>query len=207
MKPLLALSLALLLTPMLAGGQTHKLYKWVDDDGIIHYGDSVPAEFADNEKEIVNKEGVTVDYLRGKLTADEIREQEHQEELRLQRELQRRSDLALLATYLSVDEITLHRDRRIELFQAQARVTELYLRNLHRRLVSLQVEATNFRPYNDDPNAELIDPALMEEINETKKTITRHEANLSRFQQDEQRIFARFNGDVDRFKRLRGISN
>ena len=48
----------------------------------------------------------------------------------MQKELQMRADRALLATYQNVDEIVMHRDRRVELFQAQSRVTELYLRNL-----------------------------------------------------------------------------
>ncbi len=208
MRALLTLSLAVfLISPALAGAQEHKLYKWVDSDGVVHYGDTVPPEYAENEKEVLNSEGVTVDRLRGKLTEAEIQEQKRQEQLREQRELQRRSDMALLATYLTVDEIIMHRDRRIELFQAQARVTELYLRNLHRRLVSLQVEATNYRPYNDDANAPLIDPGLMDEINETKETITRHEGNLLRFEADEKKIGERFAEDIVRFKRLNGISD
>ena len=59
--------------------------------------------------------------------------------------LQKRQDQALLATYLSVDEIIMHRDRRVELFQAQSRVTELYLRNLQRRLDNLRSEASRFQ--------------------------------------------------------------
>ena len=185
--------------------QAQTLYKWVDENGVVHYGDSVPPEFADNEKEIVNKEGVTVDRLRGKMTEEELAEQKRLEELRIQKELQARSDQALLATYLSVEEIQLHRDRRIELFQAQSRVTELYLRNLHRRLDSLHTEMQRYRPYNDDPNAPLIDRELMDEVNTTKETIERHEGNLLRYRNDEQRIHARFANDIERFRQLRGI--
>ena len=186
-----------------AGAQT--LYKWVDDNGVVHYGDSVPPEFADNEKEIVNKEGVTVDRLRGKLTEEELAEQQRLEEKRIQDELQARSDQALLATYLSVEEIELHRDRRIELFQAQSRVTELYLRNLHRRLNSLQEEMQRYRPYNEDPNAPLIDRDLMDDVKETRETIERHESNLLKYRADEKQIYARFENDIGRFKKLRGI--
>lgn len=187
-----------------ASAQT--LYKWVDENGVVHYGDSVPPEFADNEKEIVNKEGVTVDRLRGKMTEEELAEQRRMEEQRLQEELQLRSDQALLATYLSVEEIELHRDRRIELFQAQSRVTELYLRNLHRRLDSLQEEMQRYRPYNEDPNAPLIDRDLMDDVNATKETIERHEGNLLKYQADEKRIHARFANDIARFKQLRGLN-
>jgi hypothetical protein len=144
--------------------------------------------------------------MHAKKTEEEIAEELRQEELRQARELQRRQDQALLATYLSVDEILLHRDRRVELFQAQARVTELYLSNLKRRLEKLQTEASRYLPYSQNPHAEMIDPDLAGDIASTKETIDRHEANLRRFQEDEQNIVARFDGDIDRFKKLKGLN-
>jgi hypothetical protein len=208
MKSLLTTLLLLLALPMLASADTkqQKLYRWVDAEGVVHYGDSIPAEYAEIERQVVNEHGITVDVMRAKKTAEEIEEEERQDELRMQAELQRRADQALLATYLTIDEITMHRDRRVELFQAQARVTELYLKNLERRLNSLTEEASNYRPYSDDPDAELIDPDLAEDLNTTKETIARHEQNLKRFQSDQSNIVARFDGDIDRFKKLKGLN-
>lgn len=185
--------------------QEQKLYRWVDENGIVHYGDSVPPEFADADKQILNEHGITLDIVRGKKTPEELAEERRQLELEEQRELQRRQDQALLATYLSVDEIIMHRDRRVELFKAQARVTELYLRNLERRLQDLQELASRYRPYSDDPDAEMIDPALSADIAETRDTIERHRDNLQRFREDEKDIVASFNVDIDRFKSLKGL--
>ena len=112
-----------------------------------------------------------------------------------------------MATYLSVDEILMHRDRRVELFQAQARVTELYLSNLQRRLQKLRLDASNFQPYSEDPDAPMIDSELADELQKTKEIIQRHERNLQKFQADEKQIIARFEGDINRFKVLRGINN
>ncbi|MDX1402906.1 MAG: DUF4124 domain-containing protein [Woeseiaceae bacterium] len=209
MRRLLATILVLSLLPLaaLAGQkQTPKLYRWVDNDGVVHYGDSIPAEFAEIERQVVNDHGITVDVMEAKKTEEQLAEERRQEELRQARELQRRADQALLATYLSVEEIVLHRDRRVELFQAQARVTELYLSNLKRRLEKLQVEASRYRPYSQNPDAEMIDPDLAADIATTKDTIAKHEANLRKFQEDEQNIVARFDGDIDRFKKLKGLN-
>lgn len=185
---------------------SQKLYRWVDGEGVVHYGDSIPAEYAEIQREVVNEHGITLDVMRAKRTQEEIVEEQRQEELRKERELQRRADQALLATYLSVDEIILHRDRRVELFQAQARVTELYLRNLQRRMDQLTDEAADFRPYSTDPEAPMIDPDLADDMSTTKDTLARHERNLKRFQQDELNIVARFDGDIDRFKTLKGLN-
>lgn len=185
--------------------EEQKLYRWVDEHGVVHYGDSVPPEYADADKEILNPHGITLDVVRGKKSEEELAEERRQQELAEQRELQRRQDQALLATYLSVDEIIMHRDRRVELFKAQARVTELYLRNLERRLEHLQQVASRYRPYSDDPDAEMIDPALSADIVETRETIERHRENLERFREDEKTIVATFNHDISRFKALKGL--
>ena len=208
MRLLLVATASIILVP-LAGTATEdqKMYRWVDDNGVVHYGDSVPARFADTEKQVLNSRGVTIDIMRGKMTAEEIAEENRLAELRRLEQVQRRHDEALLATYLSVAEIIMHRDRRVELFQAQSRVTELYLRNMMRRMVTLREEASNYRPYSEDPEAQMIDPLLAEDIIVTKATIKRHQANLERFREDEQNIVARFDGDIDRFKSLKGINN
>lgn len=197
--------LAFVLGPLQAAEQEQRLYRWVDENGIVHYGDSVPPEYADADKQILNEHGITVDVVSGKKTPEELAEERRQRELAEQRELQRRQDRALLATYLSVEEIIMHRNRRIELFQAQARVTELYLRNLERRLEHLKEVASRYRPYSDDPDAEMIDPALSADIAETRETIERHRKNLQRFKEDEKQIVATFNHDIDRFKSLKGL--
>ncbi len=207
MRSLIVATVSILLLPLaLAAAEQQKLYRWVDSNGIVHFGDHVPAEYADVEKRVLNEHGVTVAVLRGKRTAEELAEEKLIAELRKRQELQRRADMALLATYLSVDEIIMHRDRRIELFQAQSRVTELYLRNMMRRMTNLREEAANYRPYSENPDAEMIDPELVEDILVTKATIKRHQANLDRFRQDEQSIVTRFDGDITRFKSLKGVN-
>ena len=180
-----------------------KVYKWTDDDGNVYYGDSIPAEFAERPKERLNEHAVTVENLEGKKTAEQIEAERLERERREAQELQLRADRALLATYLSVEEIEMHRDRRIELFQAQSRVTELYLRNLERRLEGLRNEASRFQPYSEDTDAPLIDEGLAKDLQATKATIDRHKRNLRKYESDERQMVERFDGDIARFKRLK----
>ena len=208
MRLLLVATASIILIPLASTATEYqRTFRWVDENGIVHYGDSVPPEYADAEKQVLNNHGVTVDVVRGKRTAEEIAEENRIAELQRVKRLQRRQDEALLATYLSFDEIIMHRDRRVELFQAQSRVTELYLRNMMRRMATLREEASNFRPYSEDSDAQMIDPELAEDILVTKATIKRHQANLARFRQDEQNIVARFDGDINRFRSLKGMNN
>lgn len=200
---ILAISL-ILAGPMAVADEHRRHYKVVDEEGVTYYGDSIPPELNDYDKEVVNDHGVKVGEIEGRKTAEELAAERKAEEARLQKELQERADRALLATYQNVAEIEMHRDRRVELFQAQSRVTELYLRNLGRQLEKLEREASRYAPYSDAEDAEMIDPDLVDAIKETKDTITRHENNLDKFKEEEAVIIARFDGDITRFKRLKG---
>jgi hypothetical protein len=204
-KQILTIAL-LFLIPLAVNADEQKVYKWTDADGQVHYGDSVPPEYSEFPKEILNDHGVTVDNLAGKKTAEQRVQERLENERRVAQELQQRADQALLATYLTVEEILMHRDRRVELFQAQSRVTELYLTNLARRLETLRDEAVNYKPYSENSDAPMISEELAGHLLKTKETIDRHKRNLKKFQSDEQQIIARFAGDISRFKILKGIT-
>lgn len=199
-------SALILLVPAAFAAEELRVFKWVDEDGLVHYGDSIPARYAELPKEVLNDRGIVVGILEGKKTEEQIIAERREKERRVAMKLQKRADRALLATYLSIEEILMHRDRRVELFQAQSRVTELYLRNLERRLENLRVEASTFKPYSEDPDAPTINNNLAKDLKTTRDTIARHERNLQKFQANEQQIIARFDGDVTRFKTLKGIN-
>ena len=195
----------MLALPLAASAQDAKVFRWVDENGVIHYGDSIPAKYAELPKQVLNEHGVAVEELEGKKTPEQIEAERIENERRVAIEMRKRADQALLATYLSVDEILMHRDRRVELFQAQSRVTELYLSNLSRRLENIRQDASRYSPYSEDPDAPMIPDDLAEDLNKTKETIARHERNLEKFLADEEQIIARFAGDITRFKKLKGI--
>ena len=170
-------ALATLLVAGAAVAET--VYRWVDENGVVHFGDSIPPEYADQEKLVLNEQGVAIGRIAGKATPEELEAMRLAAEAEAEKERARRADRALLATYLTVGEIERHRDRRVELLEAQARVTELYLTNLRKRLVSLLDEASQFKPYTVDPDAPMIRPALADDIKQTKDRIVAYEERLA----------------------------
>lgn len=176
-----------------------------DENGQKVCGDNFAPEDSDKKKKEYNDQGVAIGELEGRKTEEELLAEAREAELLKEKELQRRHDRALLATYQTVEEILMHRDRRVELWQAQSRVTELYLRNLERRHGTLLRRASVFQPYAAEQDAPMVDPELQQDIWETEGTIERHQENLQKFEQEEQGIRARFQGDIERFKVLKGI--
>src|SRR5580693_6554345 len=47
------------------------LYKWVDKDGVTHYGDHVPPEYATQEQHILNSQGYEIRHLDAQKTAEQ----------------------------------------------------------------------------------------------------------------------------------------
>lgn len=186
-----------------------KLYRWVDKAGTVHYTDSVPPEYVDLDRDILNKQGIKVGGEEGART-----EEERAEEARLAAAEQaerdakaaaRRRDQILLDTYLSVEEIELLRDRRVELLGARIRVTEQYLTNLRKRMLALERESKSYRPH--DPDAVNPMPAnLTLDIQRTVGAINLYEGTLSTTRNEQHRWHERFAADITRFKGLKGLN-
>ena len=122
-----------------------KVYRYTDANGVVRYSDSIPPELASRDRDILNDQGVRVGFEEGEITEEEQAEIARlvaiaETEQRAKEETARRDNI-LLETYLSVDDIEDLRDRRLELLESQIKVTELYLNNLRKRLLTLQEEA------------------------------------------------------------------
>lgn len=205
MLPAMTMLVLAALAAEAAWGQTGKIYRWVDSDGQVQFGDRIPPEYAEQEKARVDEYGITREIIAGKKTAAELEAEQRAEQERLAAEARRRADQALLVTYSSIEEIEMHRNRRVELFRAQARVTELFLSNQRQQLEIMEREAASYRPYSSDPDAPPIPPRLGRDIEETEALIDRQEENLREYRNQERSIRDRFERDIERFRILKGL--
>lgn len=185
-----------------------RLYRWVDDKGVVHYGDSVPPEYANRDRNVLNNQGVSVGFEEGEITPEERAALQAKEAeaaaARAAKEEVARRDRMLLQTYLSVADIEDLRDRRIELLESQIKVTELYLNNLRKRLVGLQAEASGFKPYTTNADAPQIPENLALDISRTAASINLYEQRLSQTRSDQAALRVSFNNDISRFRELKG---
>jgi hypothetical protein len=185
-----------------------RLYRWVDDKGVVHYGDSVPPEYADRDRNVLNEQGVRVGFEEGTVTDEERaaadRDRATVEAERLEKAEVARRDRMLLETYLTVADIEDLRDRRLELLESQIKVTELYLANLRKRLTALQKEASGFTPYSEKPDAQPVPENLALDISRTSASIDSYEQTLARTRSDQEALRASFDNDIQRFKELKG---
>lgn len=92
------------------------MYRWVDDKGQVHYGDSIPPQYANQGHSELSSQGRVIKRVEGSARneADRLRREEAKkqaaDDARKAQE-QRRKDMALLATFASEREIDQARDR------------------------------------------------------------------------------------------------
>jgi hypothetical protein len=185
-----------------------KLYRYVDANGVVRYSDTVPPELANRDRDILNNQGVRVGFEEGEVTDEERAqiarvEAEAQAEQVAKAEAARRDNM-LLETYLSVDDIEDLRDRRLELLESQIKVTELYLNNLRKRLLTLQEEASHYKPYTSRADAPQVPENLAVDLSRTTRSINLYEETLSRTRSDQEVLKEAFERDIVRFRELKG---
>jgi hypothetical protein len=65
----LLVSLSVAANPALADSRHgRKVYKWVDEQGLTHYGDHIPPEYAAQEQHVINGQGIEVERLEAQKT-------------------------------------------------------------------------------------------------------------------------------------------
>ena len=205
--PVMRALVPLLLLGLLSGpAGAQKLYKWVDENGQVHYGDSIPPQYANQDREVLNKQGMAVGREEGAETPAELRAREEREQRAKAAQEQAQRDRMLLQTYQNVDEIEMLRTRRLELLDSQLAIQEQSLSNLRTRYADQLQRASRFQPANKDPKAPPMPEGMMDDIARAESDIKTQEVNLDKRRKERASVNSQFDADVARFKELRGLN-
>jgi hypothetical protein len=178
------------------------LYKWVDSDGVTHYGDRVPPEYASQEQHILNSRGYEIDHRDAQKTAQQLAADERK---RLETEQSQTRDKNLLSTYASVQEIERLRDQRVQLVADQIKVTNQFLETLNGRMKKMRTDTQRYRPYSDDPKAPPMPDQMAEDLVRLTTDMRTQQQNLQQKRAEESSMSIQFESDIDRFKELKHI--
>jgi hypothetical protein len=177
-------------------GQT---YRWTDDKGVVHYGDSVPSEYAQQERSVLNGQGVEVGHVAGRKSAAELAQQAKADELARQRA---QHDQTLLSTYVSAKDIEALRDERLAQIDGQLQASSTYLESLATRLGALQERAMQFKPYSNEANARRMPDELAEELVRTANEARNQRKALEAKRAEQADMRVQFEADIQRFREL-----
>jgi hypothetical protein len=194
----------LLLLPALLCATTafaERTFKWVDNEGHIHYGNRVPPEYAKLERKVINERGRTI-MVYDALKTPEQREEEKQlaekaAKNKVLAEKQAIHDRSLLATYSSEQDMLLAKNGKVAAVDALLQLTKSRVESMKERLLGLTEEAATY-----ERSGKALPASLESQINNLRKQITTNEAFIKEKENERITIVRKFDDDIKRFIEL-----
>jgi hypothetical protein len=180
------------------------VYKWVDDQGVVHYGDEIPTQAATKQRDVLNSQGVPVGHVDAEKSPDQLAAEARDKAAVVR---QKQHDYFLVTTYGSVKDIEALRDTRLEQMRIQRAAAQQYVESLQARLGTLQTRAGNFRPYSASPDARRMPDDLAEDLVQTLNEWHVQTAALAAKSEQETSLRAQFQADIERYRELHTIHN
>jgi hypothetical protein len=180
-------------------GRGVKAYKWVDKDGVTHYGDTVPPEYSEQRREELNSQGVPLREVQRQLSPAEaqVAQQKAADEQK-----RRQHDAFLLTTYTRVSDIEQVRDERVALIDGQMELARGTLAVSDQRITALQARLVTFRPYSASPTARRVPDQLAEEVVRTLSERRSTQAQLQQREKEKSEQVSGFAADIARYREL-----
>src|SRR5207302_758834 len=150
-------------------------YRWVDENGVVHYGDHIPPQYAAQDRAVLNAQGVEVRHFDAQKSPEQAAADARERATQIK---QRQHDAFLITTYTSVKDIEALRDGRLEQLKGQRTAAQQYVDSLRTRLASLQTRALTFRPYNPHTDARRMPDDLAENLVRTVNDLNVQTHNL-----------------------------
>ena len=179
-----------------------EFYRWVDDDGTIHYSDSLPPTESQREQDLLNETGRVVKTIPAPKTIGELEEEQRlaklEEEKLKKIEKAEHRDRVLMAMYLTVEDIELVRDERIETVESAIRITKLRKNKFTKKLNDLNSSEQRFKA-----NGQNAPPWLVKSRSHYQEQLANVEDILAIKEREKLVIKKRFAGDINRYLELK----
>lgn len=181
-----------------------KMFKWVDNKGKTHYGDTIPPEYADQGNVQLDKRGQVINKTDAALTPAQIRardEAEAKENKEKEDSVeQQRRDKALLATYTELKEIDSSLKRNLGQLDVQITSNELRIKSVQGRLDNLRKQEAGFVQRKQKVPTDVVSG-----IKSYEAEIAHLRENIAKTNQDKEAMRKRFAADKVRFRELKGM--
>ena len=176
-----------------------KLYKWVDDSGTTHYGETIPPEYANRDAKQLSNGRITdrnENFDTEKLKIPKVETDADKAALAASRH-----DEALLNSYSSEKEIDLARDRNLMQVEARVNSYSTVLKSAQSSLDDLHRESdSRIKAGHKVPQS------LTEDISAAEARVADLQKNLDASQKEMISVKARYDADKQRYRELKGQS-
>lgn len=194
------LNLAVLLSSLLLAAQAEaKLYKWVDKEGVTHYGEVIPPEYSDRSSQTLSTKGRLQERIDSKGGKQELTEQQKAEQEAAAE--QKRRDNALINTYTTEKEIDLALNRSLQLLEARVSSFTTMVRSAQETVDMHKKELAERTNGGKKPPQSLLD-----DLAASESRLDRLKKDLAHTEQEVVNVKARFEADRTRYRELKGTA-
>ena len=175
-------------------------YRWKDKDGKVHYGASVPAEYADQPYDVLNSAGIVIDHIEDtSIPLEVIVEEKIKERAPLisDEERRRQSDRLLVIQYRSEEDILATLELQIAQLGYDSRLIRQSYDSANTAIRDQVKQAADQQRANLPISAE-----QQQGIDSLYARRARDETKLAALSKRENRIRDRFQADIERFRFL-----
>jgi chromosome segregation ATPase len=172
-----------------------KLYKWTDKDGVVHYGDQIPAEYADQHKQQINSQGQVTKEIEGAMTPEQRAEAEKRKAADAEAKARGENDKILLSTYGSVSDLERAREARLSSLQGQVTMASSTTSSIEKEIAKLEAQRGNAK---DPKQVEKLDQQLAAQ----RRELTANQRHIVTRQEEMAQVRKQFDTDIKRFREL-----
>ncbi len=179
-----------------------KLYKWVDDKGVTHYGEVIPPEYSNKSNALLSDKGRVIKKNEEIIIKDQRAKEEDEAKKRIDNEAkleQSRKDKALQNTFSSEKEIDLARDRNLHQVESLISSIQSLQKTARENLKNYQQEAAERKRTGKKLHA-----SLQADITESENKLAKLQLDLVKAQEKAAAVKASYEADKMRFRELSG---
>ncbi len=179
-----------------------KMYKWVDENGQMHFGDKIPTEYIAKEHDELNEQGVVIKHKDAAKTPKQKAEARHLESERKKAALvekrKRQRDRVLLDTYTTERDLIVARDSRLDAVDSQIQLAVSIIKDSNNKIESMEKQVAQIKTSNRE-----VPPALYNRIDNEKQQVSVQSKVMGNHKKRRDEISIQFNDYVERFKVLK----
>lgn len=198
----LTIPIALLCGALAVSVQAGGIKKWVDENGQVHYGTTIPPQYVERAHTELNQRGIEVrQYDRAK-TPEEVEREKALAVLRSEQkkllEEQQARDRILLNLYRNEDDLVMARNGKIAQIDSQIVLNHSEIRRMKSRLSEFQAVAAAAERTGRQLNA-----AQKANLESTQRSIQKSYAIILSKEDEKRDTIERYDVDLQRFRKLR----
>ncbi len=198
---LLAAGVALLGPDPLAA-QQKRLYRWVDEQGRVHYSDQLPPSEVQRAREEYSERGTKLRRVERALTPEEREAMRlaalAAEEERQRREAEEAEKRKLLQMYPSEEHLLRAHQDQLRLLDRQINTARVMLESEESVLAQLLARAAEA-----DASGQRLPPTLTERIKEMRQRVAASRAELTRLEGERRSAQEQQQSELERYRRVR----